>query len=382
MVNFTWGYGKIAPSSIDYVTIRWSGVLKAEQTAEYYFKVEADDHARLWLDGELILDHWHEMYAKLEPSRKISLVADQLYELVLEYRDVRGEAHCRLLWGTSSPPTEVVPSSALFGLYELSNLSPTIVTVLSGATDPTKSECTGDGLFTATSDISSHFKVFPRDSYYNLRDDDDEWYLASEYFSATAVLTSQNGHDGVGAEEITAEFVYNHDEHCFEGTYKALQAGNYDLNIYFQADRDAVKAHVAGSPFALTVSPTSAFGPHSIITSFTTPSLVLDAGVCHIFYITSRDINRNLLLAGGDDYIAYSYQIDFSSNTDNVLHNALHNSTHAYVRYGTVTDNADGTYNVEICPVLQGTHEMHVLLQGVGVSNQPYVNYIRPCFYL
>ena len=43
----------------DFVSIRWTGLVKANWKRTI-FKVHADDHARLWVDGILLLDHWHE----------------------------------------------------------------------------------------------------------------------------------------------------------------------------------------------------------------------------------------------------------------------------------------------------------------------------------
>lgn len=42
------------------------------------------------------------------------------------------------------------------------------------------------------------------------------------------------------------------------------------------------------------------------------------------------------------------------------------------VRYGVVFDHQNGNYSVRICPVIAGIHEIHVLLNGKGVSNQNF----------
>jgi len=42
------------------------------------------------------------------------------------------------------------------------------------------------------------------------------------------------------------------------------------------------------------------------------------------------------------------------------------------VRDGSVYDHSNGTYTAQICPVISGIHEIHVLLNGKGVSNQHY----------
>jgi hypothetical protein len=42
------------------------------------------------------------------------------------------------------------------------------------------------------------------------------------------------------------------------------------------------------------------------------------------------------------------------------------------VRYGVVSDLKNGNYSLMVCPVIAGTYEVHVLLKGGGVSNQPF----------
>ena len=42
------------------------------------------------------------------------------------------------------------------------------------------------------------------------------------------------------------------------------------------------------------------------------------------------------------------------------------------VRDGSVYDHSNGTYTAQICPVIAGIHEVHVLLNGRGVSNQHF----------
>ncbi len=42
------------------------------------------------------------------------------------------------------------------------------------------------------------------------------------------------------------------------------------------------------------------------------------------------------------------------------------------VRYGQVLDRGDGSYVAQICPLVAGRYEVHVLLNGEGVSNQPF----------
>lgn len=42
------------------------------------------------------------------------------------------------------------------------------------------------------------------------------------------------------------------------------------------------------------------------------------------------------------------------------------------VRYGMVSDQGNGNYSVRICPIIAGIYEIHLLLKGRGISNQPF----------
>lgn len=55
--------------------------------------------------------------------------------------------------------------------------------------------------------------------------------------------------------------------------------------------------------------------------------------------------------------------------TDKISDTAWHLNV---VRNGIVTDLGNGNYSVEICPVIAGIHEIHILLNGKGISNQNY----------
>lgn len=42
------------------------------------------------------------------------------------------------------------------------------------------------------------------------------------------------------------------------------------------------------------------------------------------------------------------------------------------IRYGVMTDLQNGNYSMRICPVISGLYEIHILLNGTGVSNQHF----------
>lgn len=313
-VNFTWGTGNLIPRGNDYISVRWSGAVLPPHTGTYQFKVEADDHARLWINGELLLDHWHERYVNLEFSRDIYLVADDLQEVVMEYREVRGEARARLLWAYNGTGLDVVPQANLYSLFQIDR-SPVMVTIQSADTVANTTECTGAGLYEGTARHESHFTVCPRDQYRNLRDDDDIFYLSSQLFSANLTMISDMGHSGVGAENVQPTKRYNPETHCFDFSYTPERAGMYQLGVFFETQSGAGTVHVAGSPFELEIQSDKISGPKSLVHGLPNP-LMAEAGQCYNFTVVARDNAENFIFEGGAGIQVGDYVYRLNRNND------------------------------------------------------------------
>ena len=206
----------------------------------------------------------HEQEVYREPARAVNLVVNSLYEIILEYREVRESAYISLLWGSSSSISSMsaIPPENLFSLYEV-NISPVLINISSAATDPSKSECTGEGLFSGVVNNVSYFHIYPRDMFGNLREDDNLFFLSTQIFSAQLILTSGAQYDGVGNHLITPILRYDSHLHRFTGTYKPEIAGSYSLEITYKSFPDAAALHVLGSPFTVNIYPTNTFGPYS-----------------------------------------------------------------------------------------------------------------------
>ena len=61
VVNFTWGMGRITPNGANYVSVRWTGAVLSGVVGYYSFRVQGDAMARLWVDGDLLLDQVSEL---------------------------------------------------------------------------------------------------------------------------------------------------------------------------------------------------------------------------------------------------------------------------------------------------------------------------------
>jgi hypothetical protein len=93
--------------------------------------------------------------------------------------------------------------------------------------------------------------------------------------------------------------------------YAVSAAGQYRLDVGYQAWRGDAVQPVSGSPFTATFQSSAITnGPYSQVVGLPS-TLYLDAGQCHNFTIVAKDAGGNLRLTGGDDYeVSYCKQTD------------------------------------------------------------------------
>lgn len=95
-INFTWGSGSSDPSlPADSFSVRWTGSTRFDMGV-YWFHVIVDDGARLWVDGNLLLDGWKSDSAR-ELKQDLGLTRGE-HSLRLEYFENRATATARLYW--------------------------------------------------------------------------------------------------------------------------------------------------------------------------------------------------------------------------------------------------------------------------------------------
>ena len=110
-VNFDWGAGSPgAGVPADQFSARWT---KAVQLAagSYAFSVTSDDGARLYVDGQLVLNHWTlQGPTTYTATRHLD---EGTHNIVLEYFENGGGAVAQFSFGpTNDPPPAVVPFAA------------------------------------------------------------------------------------------------------------------------------------------------------------------------------------------------------------------------------------------------------------------------------
>ena len=85
--------GTIAPESF---SVKWSGKLNLESETKATFFLSTDDGSRLYIDGEMIIDHWGH-HGKTEKSAEITLEAGA-HDIRIDYYENYGWAAAHLEW--------------------------------------------------------------------------------------------------------------------------------------------------------------------------------------------------------------------------------------------------------------------------------------------
>ena len=142
VVNFNWNSAGPDPRiGRTNFTARWTGSLQPQYSETYTFTTIADDGVRLWVNGQLLVDDWAAQSSAATNNNSITLNAQQLYNLRLDYFQNSSNAVAQLLWSSPSTAQAIIPQTQL---YPFTNPPPTIV--LSGPAD--------NSAYTATASVS------------------------------------------------------------------------------------------------------------------------------------------------------------------------------------------------------------------------------------
>ena len=125
VVNFNWSTNAPAASiGRTNFTASWTGSVQPQYTEAYTFTVVADDGVRLWVNGQLLVNDWTTRTTTATNSGVISLTAQQLYNLRLDYFQGGSNASVALLWSGPSTALAIVPQTQL---YPFTNPPPSVV---------------------------------------------------------------------------------------------------------------------------------------------------------------------------------------------------------------------------------------------------------------
>ncbi|GGS76837.1 PA14 domain-containing protein [Streptomyces griseoviridis] len=103
---------KSATGQSDDVSVRWTGRLVPEETGPHTFSVIGDNGFRLWIGGQLAIDHWVDDWDREQTAPPVDLTAGQSYDIKLEYFEHYGGSNLHLRWTEPGGAKEAVPQSA------------------------------------------------------------------------------------------------------------------------------------------------------------------------------------------------------------------------------------------------------------------------------
>ena len=101
-VNFDWGQDSPGVGiPVDGFSARWIGDVFLP-AGTYAYSVAVDDGCHVWVDGQLVVDQWHESGGAIYPFEVV--LQGGSHTFVVEYLEVTGGANIRLSAVSPPPP--------------------------------------------------------------------------------------------------------------------------------------------------------------------------------------------------------------------------------------------------------------------------------------
>ncbi|MBM4149238.1 MAG: hypothetical protein FJ224_09345, partial [Lentisphaerae bacterium] len=110
-ISFYWNGSSPAPgvNGVNFSVV-WTGMVRVAYSELYTFHTYTDDGARLWVNGQPLVDKWIGQSAT-EWSGSIALEAGRAYPIRLEYYQGAGQSVAELRWSSPSQAKQVIPAA-------------------------------------------------------------------------------------------------------------------------------------------------------------------------------------------------------------------------------------------------------------------------------
>lgn len=139
-IDFIWNDTHPVNEAIgnEFISVRWTGYIKAAFNEVYSFRMRVNDGARLWIGDERIIDEFDsiiekkeeeeaDMHHEYQGNTTMPLETTRLTAIKIEFQQNRGDAAVRLEWSSETQPWSVVESYRLFHEGQSVDESPYIV---------------------------------------------------------------------------------------------------------------------------------------------------------------------------------------------------------------------------------------------------------------
>ncbi|MGP4038828.1 PA14 domain-containing protein [Gracilibacillus sp. D59] len=98
----------------DDASIDFTGQIMPEYTEDYTFYMIGDNGFRVWIDDQLVIDHWENDWDNEQTSEPVRLEAGKKYDIRIEYFEDYGGSNLYLRWSSDSVDKQIVPESAFY----------------------------------------------------------------------------------------------------------------------------------------------------------------------------------------------------------------------------------------------------------------------------
>ncbi len=139
-INFNFGTGGPGGTiGTNTFSARWTGFIVPRYSETYTFATTSDDGARLWVGnttGTPLVNAFFDQSGTQPYTGTITLVANTIYPILMEYYENVGDANVKLEWSSPSQPLEAVPQGRLYTVAPTAPLAPSALML----TSPTPNE--------------------------------------------------------------------------------------------------------------------------------------------------------------------------------------------------------------------------------------------------
>ncbi|MGH7179435.1 MAG: PA14 domain-containing protein, partial [Tepidisphaeraceae bacterium] len=116
-IDFSWSVAPVTSAHGDNsFAARWTGQVLARYSESYKLYTISDDGVRLWVNGQLLIDHWND-HSAVEDSTTVAFKAGKHYNIKYEYYQDNGNSVAQLAWSSLSQSKQTIPTSQLFPAF-------------------------------------------------------------------------------------------------------------------------------------------------------------------------------------------------------------------------------------------------------------------------